>query len=346
MSASQSPSVSPSVSPFLSPSRSPSSSPSASPSEWLANPCFVLADSSYITAGGEVTTAQLTAPAGKASGTHFQAGRIQDDSEYTNIIDLTANKYTEVEWCINATDAAEVGSTYQFRATKVWKPTDISGCVLWLRSDLGVTQSGGLVSQWADQSGNNNHLTQTVEAKKPIYTAGSPSYLDFDGIAQCMDVPNNASLNLTTAVTVLVWNYADAVSAYDILFNKHNGGDPYPGYSLWRSGGADPATGYIFSINTYNVNYARHTNTTLSAWQLGAGTYDKSNIRVFVNNDEGTPKAYTSDISVFNDTGGIGYRVGWSWFNGRIDQIAIYNVALTTEQLTTFYNNTRSRYEL
>jgi hypothetical protein len=36
-------------------------------------------------------------------------------------------------------------------------PTDLSGCVLWLRADLGITPVGGPVSGWADQSGHNNN---------------------------------------------------------------------------------------------------------------------------------------------------------------------------------------------
>jgi hypothetical protein len=44
-----------------------------------------------------------------------------------------------------------------------FKPTDIGGCVLWLRSDLGITathnppQNGDAVSAWADQSGLSNN---------------------------------------------------------------------------------------------------------------------------------------------------------------------------------------------
>lgn len=41
-------------------------------------------------------------------------------------------------------------------------PTDIAGCKLWLRSDLGITKDGSdLVSQWDDQSGNANHVTSS-----------------------------------------------------------------------------------------------------------------------------------------------------------------------------------------
>jgi hypothetical protein len=47
-----------------------------------------------------------------------QAGRIQDDENPADAIDLTADKYTEVEFCIKATDTAEEGATYEFRITK------------------------------------------------------------------------------------------------------------------------------------------------------------------------------------------------------------------------------------
>ena len=39
-------------------------------------------------------------------------------------------------------------------------PTQLSGCQLWLRADEGVTLSSGLVSAWADQSGNGNNASQ------------------------------------------------------------------------------------------------------------------------------------------------------------------------------------------
>ncbi len=62
-------------------------------------------------------------------------------------------------------------------------PTDISGLVLWVRSDTVVTVDGK-VSQWTDLSGNGNHLTQASVANRPLYVStGGPNnyqYLDFD----------------------------------------------------------------------------------------------------------------------------------------------------------------------
>jgi hypothetical protein len=98
-SPSKSPSISPSVSPSrspsmsasqsssLSPSASPSSSPSTSPSAGAEYPKFILSESPYIVVSGESTTVQLTAPTNKDTN-FFVSGRIQDDENPTDIINL------------------------------------------------------------------------------------------------------------------------------------------------------------------------------------------------------------------------------------------------------------------
>lgn len=55
-------------------------------------------------------------------------------------------------------------------------PTDIGGLVLWLRSDLGITQGGGTVSAWADQSGAGNHFTQGSPVIQPNYVASETDF--------------------------------------------------------------------------------------------------------------------------------------------------------------------------
>jgi hypothetical protein len=79
------------------------------------NAAIVLSASEHITASGEDTTAQLTPPGGKTTG-DFQAGRIADDENPLDSIDLASGKYTELEWSIKATEAAGTAS-YEFRVT-------------------------------------------------------------------------------------------------------------------------------------------------------------------------------------------------------------------------------------
>jgi len=82
----------------------------------LELPHFVLSASANITASGENTTVQLTAPSGKIT-TDFDAGRIQDDENPADSVNITADNYTEMEWSIEATADATDAATYDFRVT-------------------------------------------------------------------------------------------------------------------------------------------------------------------------------------------------------------------------------------
>jgi hypothetical protein len=84
----------------------------------MADP-FVLADSPHIAASGAATTAQLSAPGGG-----FTAGRIQDDENPADAVDIGADGYTELEWAIQATADAASAATYEFRVTKAGVPLD------------------------------------------------------------------------------------------------------------------------------------------------------------------------------------------------------------------------------
>jgi hypothetical protein len=76
---------------------------------------FQMAASGNIAASGEATTVQLTAPSGKTTA-DFDAGRIQDDENPADSVNITLDDYTEMEWCIKAVDAANA-TTYHFRVT-------------------------------------------------------------------------------------------------------------------------------------------------------------------------------------------------------------------------------------
>lgn len=81
-------------------------------------PAILLSASANITASGENTTAQLTAPSGKTTS-DFVAGRIQDDENPADAVDITTDDYTEMEWSLKA-NGSVVSDTqvYQFRVTK------------------------------------------------------------------------------------------------------------------------------------------------------------------------------------------------------------------------------------
>ena len=79
----------------------------------VTNEVFV-STSSNITAGGEATTARLTAPSGKSTS-DFVTGRRWDDENGSDTIDITVDDYTEVEWSLTTQSPAVATDYFEFR---------------------------------------------------------------------------------------------------------------------------------------------------------------------------------------------------------------------------------------
>jgi hypothetical protein len=78
---------------------------------------ILVSPSTHLAASGAATTAQLTAPSGKTTS-DFVAGRIQDDENPADAVDITSADYTELEWSLQAqSGVAQDGDIYQFRLT-------------------------------------------------------------------------------------------------------------------------------------------------------------------------------------------------------------------------------------
>ncbi len=353
MSTSMSPSQSPSVSPSNSPSESPSTSPTASPSEGYENPRFVLVDSPYIVASGEITTAQLTAPAGKTTA-DFQAGRIQDDENPTDVIDLAVGKYTEIEWCIKATEYAEVDATYQFRVTKYveWVPTDITNCILWLRSDLGITKDGSdRVDTWADQSENGHDATQATDAAKPVWQANiintTLPAIYFDGADDnfsCNGVASHLSGNDTPFTHFVVFKNVDVLNRPRILYvtnaawsqtidiwthvDEKGGFQKYPVAAHYTVTTQPPSIWYIRTD--------RHPGTTISMWK---------NATLVMDAEADDAASFTLTKAVIGAmTNGNGER--YYFFKGWMVEEILYDSALSEGDRTLVLDYLNTRYAI
>jgi hypothetical protein len=87
-----------------------------------------------------------------------------------------------------------IGIPNQHRA---WTPRALGSSLLgWWRADMGITLVSGVVSAWADQSGNGNHLVQSTANRRPAYSTahadwnGRPA-LTWDGVLSAMATITN-----------------------------------------------------------------------------------------------------------------------------------------------------------
>lgn len=88
-----------------------------------------------------------------------------------------------------------------------FNPGSVANMTLWLKSDVGVTQSGGFVSAWADQSGLGNNYAQPTGSTQPAFVAsainGLPG-LTFDGVDDQMDGPLLSGLITASAYSLFI----------------------------------------------------------------------------------------------------------------------------------------------
>lgn len=139
-----------------------------------------------------------------------------------------------------------------------WLPTDVAGCILWLRSDLGITKDGGnLVSAWADQSDGGNNAIQNTAADKPTWAAniraGHPALL-FNGTESHMSA-NALAASLDGDDTPYTFFWAFQITAEvgtRMLFSASLDGASFPliqyyasmtGGRLYYSNRTDPLGG-------------------------------------------------------------------------------------------------------
>lgn len=96
---------------------------------------FAMSLSANIAASGENTTGQLTAPAAGS----FGGGRIQDDENPADTVDIGDGEYFEDEWCIEALPASVLGETYLFRVLIDADPADTITVIPGLTIAVGGT---------------------------------------------------------------------------------------------------------------------------------------------------------------------------------------------------------------
>jgi hypothetical protein len=121
----------------------------------------------------------------------------------------------------------------------VFAQVPASGLKLWLRSDLGVHASSGLVSQWDDQSGSGNNAIQADPGMQPTLVSaelnGLP-VLRFDGADDALGLTGTTPMSQVTLCIV----------------EKLSSGATGNGYYPVALGGDANVTGQYFGIETRN----------------------------------------------------------------------------------------------
>ncbi len=98
--------------------------------------------------------------------------------------------------------------------------------------------------------------------------------------------------------------------------------------------------------NISGVRYENSIVTLSTSWHYIAVTFDGSRIKVYVDGalekDVNAPGTITKiDDSLFIGTTGSGLSPNSNWYYGLIDEVRIYNRALSAEEIKAIYEATK-----
>jgi hypothetical protein len=193
-------------------------------------------------------------------------------------------------------------------------------------ASFGFDEGTGTVAN--DRSGSNNKGTLSGPAWTTAGKVGRA--LNFDGVNDLVTVADSASLHLTTGMTIDAWVRPTRANDWSTVALKERPSGL--SYALYASDSASHAAGYINSGG--DLAAPASAATAVNAWTHMAVTYDGTSLKLYVN---GTLVRTTpASGAMTSSTGALrigGNNVWGEWFAGTIDELNVYNRALTAAEI-------------
>jgi hypothetical protein len=213
----------------------------------------------------------------------------------------------------------------------------------------------GMVSYWefdegsgtaaSDSSGNGN--TGTL-MHGPQWVSGiKETALYFDGVDDYVSVPDSPTLRASgNAITVELWfkptvMLDSGTPALEII----DKGNEYT--FIMNLGPFQPTPngkiGFLIVLEGPSWQWVETTTNQWNAetWYHLTGTYDGNYLKIYVNGELQSSQPLSGNLHCESYPLAIGsYTLGGQWlFTGVIDEVAIYNIALTPEEIQQHYQN-------
>ncbi len=205
---------------------------------------------------------------------------------------------------------------------------------------LGFSQGSGTTA--TDNSGNNNNGTLT---NGPAWSASGKygSAVLFDGTDDFINIPDASSIDLTNGMTMEAWVNPSNVTGFKTIICKDRTTSNYT-YTLAANNNtttvANQRPSSRLRIGSANQTVTGTSKLALNTWTHVASTYDGATFRLYVNGVQVSSLAVTGNITVTTDPLRIGGTTALSgqYFAGLIDEVRIYNRALTQAEIQTDMN--------
>jgi len=225
-----------------------------------------------------------------------------------------------------------------------------SGLVgFWTMDGNDTTWTSATAGTTADKSPvgtNTGTLTNMSQSTSPaIGKVGQGMY--FDGVNDIINIPNSENNSLyenISAISVSLWfkiNQLSSAKGEDqyLIYKRHNS-SPWSSWLMWLESSDNKL--YFSARNNSATGVTETSDSALETgrWYYVAGVYDGSNVTLYVDGiAAASPPSQTGTIYDSDSTVRIGAgTAGASRANGIIDEVRIYNKALSQSEITELYN--------
>jgi beta-lactam-binding protein with PASTA domain len=213
---------------------------------------------------------------------------------------------------------------------------------------LGFDEAAGSTALDSSASARNGTIRQALRVPGKFGRA-----LSFDGVDDWVTVADTTAspFDLTTGMTVSAWVNPTLMSGWETILMKERGiaGEGLLSYALYAHDGAPLAVGQPVPAGYVRVTPVLSTTDRavrgtaalpLNTWTHLATTYDGANQRFYVNGVLVGTTAGTGSIVVSNGSIRIGGNASSTgeFFQGLIDEVRVYNRALSAAEITTDMN--------
>ncbi|HET7503897.1 MAG TPA: LamG domain-containing protein [Kofleriaceae bacterium] len=258
-------------------------------------------------------------------------------------------------WLLLAAILAGCGNV-QSPATDGPPPRDLltgtlrNGCVVALHMD--EESWTGAPGEVKDDCGNDNPGTVNGQGTTTVAGGVSGRAGSFSGAA-CIDIPDATTLHGTTGLTLSAWILPTRLNNGDNangVISKRNGRGDQPEYSLsvWQ------ANNVYVDLDGEDTEFHSLAVITERTWQQLTMVYDGTRLqdqraRIYVNGSLDTTgselssplTAYTSPLHIGCMPAPTATPPDLQHFFGEIDEVVIWNRALSDAEITQWYMNTK-----
>jgi len=244
----------------------------------------------------------------------------QADTTYTpGTLEVEKTYY----WRVDESDGITMlkGDVWSFKTLPDIPVTD-PNLVGWWKFDEGT---GSTALDW---SGHGNHGTINGDPQSVAGYDGDA--LEFDGSGDYVNCGNGPSLQIQDAITIAFWFKVEAFqTTWEAFLSKGDNS-----YRASRGGGDGNAT-HLGISGTSVGNFNGNVIITGGDWHHYAGTYDGTNARIYIDGVLDTEVASTGQINISSYELWIGTNSQNTGrlLHGLMDEVRIYNKALTVEEI-------------